>query len=74
MPVTSLELEVDKSGIILQQKKKSKNCLLLVLTVRVVAVHVPFLTFVQPVAIVDDANLAKPTVGPSFDNRVAHSP
>lgn len=48
--------------------------LLSVLTVWVVAVHVPFLTFVHPVAIVDDADLAKPTVGPCFDNRVAHTP
>lgn len=54
--------------------KPNRNCLLLVLTVGVVAVHVPFLTFVEPVAVVDDADLAEPTVGPSFDNRVAHTP
>lgn len=54
--------------------KPKGECLLLVLTVGVVAVHVPLLTFVQPVAIVDDADLAEPTVGPSFDNRVAHTP
>lgn len=42
-------------------------------TVRVVAVDVPPLALVQPVAIVDDADLSKTTVGASFDYGVAHS-
>lgn len=45
-----------------------------VLTVWVVAVHVPFLTFVQPVSIVDDAHLPKSTVGTSFNDGVANAP
>lgn len=39
----------------------------------VVAVHIPSLTFVQPVSVVDDANLPKATVGASFDNGVANT-
>lgn len=44
-----------------------------VLTVWVVAVHIPSLTFVQSVSVVDDANLPKTTFGTSFDNGVANT-
>lgn len=47
------------------EKKKST------LTVWVVAVRVPSLTFVQPISIVNDANLSKATMSTSFDDGVA---
>ena len=43
------------------------------LTVWVVAVHVPFLAFVQPVSVVDDTNFSKTTVDTSFDDGVTNT-
>lgn len=44
-----------------------------ILTVWVVAVNIPFLTFVQPVSIVNYANLPKTTVGSGFNDWVANA-
>lgn len=45
-----------------------------ILTVWVVAVHVPSLTFVQPVPIVNDAHSTKAAVGARFDDGVPDAP
>lgn len=50
-----------------QQKGK------VILTVWVVAVNIPFLTFVQPVSVVNYANLPKTTVGSGFNDWVANA-
>ena len=44
-----------------------------VLTVWVVAVNIPSLTFVQSVSVVNDADSTKPTVAASFDDGVANT-
>lgn len=44
-----------------------------ILTVWVVAVNIPFLTFVQPVSVVNYANLPKTTVGSGFNDWVANT-
>lgn len=41
------------------------------LTVWVVAVNIPFLTLVQPVSVVNDADSSKAAVGPGLDDGIA---
>lgn len=43
------------------------------LTVWIVAVHIPSLTLVQPISIVNNADLPKATVGTCFDDGVANT-
>lgn len=43
------------------------------LTVWIVAVHIPSFTFVQPISVVNNADLPKATVGTCFDDGVANT-
>lgn len=64
--IFSILLTLHKTNQFPSQKKKKST-----LTVWVVAVRVPSLTFVQPISIVNDANLSKTTMSTSFDDGVA---